>query len=106
MITDQIFHFHFDVDSYETPCQALAIVNATQPRMFSELLWFSCQVTSDSLRQAPVYGISQATVLECVPSPGHLPNPGIEPASPALACGFFTTGPPGKHFLCYLLPTK
>ena len=30
------------------------------------------------------------------PSPGHLLNPGIEPASPALADGFFTTEPPGK----------
>ena len=32
------------------------------------------------------------------PSPGHLPNPGTEPASlmsPALAGGFFTTEPPG-----------
>ena len=35
------------------------------------------------------------------PSPGDLPNPGIEltsPVSPALAGGFFTTGPPGKTF--------
>ena len=30
------------------------------------------------------------------PSPGDLPNPGIEPTSPALADGFFTTEPPGK----------
>ena len=30
------------------------------------------------------------------PSPGDLPNPEIEPTSPALAGGFFTTGPPGK----------
>ena len=29
-------------------------------------------------------------------SPGDLPNPGIEPESPALAGGFFTTEPPGK----------
>ena len=29
--------------------------------------------------------------------PGDLPNPGIEPVSPALAGGFFTTVPPGKH---------
>ena len=31
--------------------------------------------------------------------PGDLPNPGIKyasPVSPALACGFFTTKPPGK----------
>ena len=36
--------------------------------------------------------------LPCPPS-GHLPNPGIEPASlmsPALASGFFTTSAPGK----------
>ena len=26
-----------------------------------------------------------------------LPGPGIEPKSPALASGFFTTEPPGKH---------
>ena len=29
-------------------------------------------------------------------SPGDLPDPGIEPASPALEGGFFTTEPPGK----------
>ena len=27
---------------------------------------------------------------------GDLPDPGIKPASPALAGGFFTTEPPGK----------
>ena len=36
---------------------------------------------------------------------GDLPSPGIEPSSPALAGGFFTTEPPGKslfnfQFLC------
>ena len=31
-------------------------------------------------------------------SPGDLPNPGAEPESPALAGGFFTSGPPGKLF--------
>ena len=30
-----------------------------------------------------------------VPSPGDLPNPGIEPASPALAGRFFAIEPPG-----------
>ena len=33
------------------------------------------------------------------PSPGYLPDPGIEPESPGLAGGFFTTEPPRKpHF--------
>ena len=31
-----------------------------------------------------------------IPSPGDLPNPGIEPTSPELAGGFFTTKPLGK----------
>ena len=30
------------------------------------------------------------------PSPGDLPNPGIESMPPALAGRFFTTEPPGK----------
>ena len=32
-------------------------------------------------------------------SPGDLPNSGIEPTSPALAGGFFTTEPPGKPYV-------
>ena len=31
-----------------------------------------------------------------IPSPGDLPNPGMEPTSPALAGRFFTTELPGK----------
>ena len=31
------------------------------------------------------------------PSPGDLPDPGIEPMSPASAGGFFTTAPPGNE---------
>ena len=45
--------------------------------------------------------------LPC-PSPGYLPNPGIEPMSfmsPALAGGFFTTEPPGKP-LCSSITTN
>ena len=30
------------------------------------------------------------------PPPGDLPDPGIEPVSPAFADRFFTTEPPGK----------
>ena len=33
------------------------------------------------------------------PSPGNLPDPEIEPRSPALAGEFFTTEPPGKPLL-------
>ena len=38
------------------------------------------------------------------PSPGDLPNPGIESTSPALADGVFTTEPPGE--LRVLLPSS
>ena len=34
-------------------------------------------------------------------SPGDLPDSGIEPKSPTLAGGFFTTEPPGNAMLCY-----
>ena len=39
------------------------------------------------------------------PSPGDFSNPEINPVSPALACGFFTTAPPGKpdHIFTYHL---
>ena len=33
--------------------------------------------------------------LPC-PPPEHLPDPGMEPASPALTGGFFTNDPPEK----------
>ena len=45
-----------------------------------------------------VHGILQARILEwvAVPSPGNLPNPGIEPSSPALRADALTSEPPGK----------
>ena len=45
-----------------------------------------------------VHGISQARILEqvAISFSEDLPHPGIEPVSPALAGGFFTTEPPGK----------
>ena len=33
--------------------------------------------------------------------PGNLPDPGIEPLSPALAGEFFTTKPPGKFYFYF-----
>ena len=45
-----------------------------------------------------VHGILQARILEWVafPSPGDLPNPGIEPRFPALQADSLPTEPPGK----------
>ena len=36
------------------------------------------------------------------PSSGDLPDPDIEPVSPELAGGFFTTDPPGKLIILIL----
>ena len=48
-----------------------------------------------------VHGILQAIYWSGLPflSPGVHPDPGIEPRSPALAGGFFTTELPGKPLL-------
>ena len=51
-----------------------------------------CDPMVCSLPGSSVHGILQ-TILEWAPCPppGDLPDPGIEPASPALAGGFFIT---------------
>ena len=41
--------------------------------------------------------------LPC-PPPGDLPDPGMEPRSPALAGRFFTLAPPGKPMPVYIPP--
>ena len=57
-----------------------------------------------SLPGSSVHVISQAEYWSGVPfpSPGDLPDPGIEPVSPALVGGFFTTEQPGKSSYCLL----
>ena len=58
----------------------------------------SCNPVDCSLPGSSVCGISQAGILEWVTisPPGDLPDPGIEPAYPALASGIFTPEPPGN----------
>ena len=53
-----------------------------------------CDSTDRSLSDDCVHGIFQARTLEwvAIPTPGELPDPGIEPGSlvtPAMAGGFF-----------------
>ena len=38
------------------------------------------------------------------PSPGNIPNPGIDPTFPALAGGFFTTEPLGEAYYLGTIP--
>ena len=51
-----------------------------------------------------VYGVLQARILEWVPipSPGDLPNPGIEPGSPALQADSLPSKLSGKPILNYI----
>ena len=73
-----------------------------------------CLTLCDPMGYSPpgssVHGISQARILGELPfpSPGGLPDPGIEPTFPALAGEFFTIEPPGKaaeDMVVFTLPT-
>ena len=57
----------------------------------------SCLTLCDPMDNT-VQGILQARILEWepFPSPGDLPNPGIEPSSPAFQADALTSEPPGK----------
>ena len=55
----------------------------------------SCLTLCD-LMDYTVHGILQARILEPFPSPGDLPNPGIEPRSPALRADSLPAEPQGK----------
>ena len=65
---------------------------------FNQLCLTLCDPMDCSPPGSSVHGISQARILEWLPfpPPGDLPDPGIKPASPALAGGFFAIEPPGK----------
>ena len=57
-----------------------------------------CDLVDCSPPGSSVRGIFQARILEwvAIPFSRDLPDPGIEPASLAVAGRFFTTQPPGK----------
>ena len=51
-----------------------------------------------SLPGSSIHGISQAIILECVAIPfsRDVPDPGIEPGSPAVEADALTSEPPGE----------
>ena len=57
----------------------------------------SCPTLGDPLDYT-VHGIFQARILVwvAIPSPGDLPDPGIEPGSPELQVDSLPSEPPGK----------
>ena len=77
--------------------------NTTPLNMKKVLVAQSCPTLCDPIDCSPgssVYGISQTRILEwvAISYSRDLPDPGIEPTSPALESRFFTTVPPGKPF--------
>ena len=60
-----------------------------------------CDPMNSNLPGSSVHGILQARILEWVafPSPGNLPDPGIEPRSPTLQADSLPSEPPGKPSL-------
>ena len=62
----------------------------------------SCSTLCDPMDCSPsgssTHGTLQARILEWVPSPGDLPDPGIEPWSHALQADSLPSEPPGKSF--------
>ena len=76
----------------------------------------SCPILSDPMGCSPpgpfVLEFPRQVYESGLPflTPGDLPDPGIEPSSPALAGGFFTTAPPWQpkensslsHFIVFL----
>ena len=55
-----------------------------------------CDPMDCSLPGSSLHGILQARVLEWVPSPVDLPDPGIEPGSTTFQADVLTSEPPGK----------
>ena len=49
-----------------------------------------CDPVDCNLLGFSVHGILQARILEWVPAPGDLPNPGIEPRFPAMQAGMLS----------------
>ena len=58
----------------------------------------SCLTLCDPMNCTSVHGILQARILEGLlfPSPGDLPDPGIQPGSPALQADSLPSEPPRK----------
>ena len=101
---------HFLIDLYSENNKQLATYVCAQscPTLCGPMV---CSPPGSSVHG--IFSQEYCSRLLPFPSPGDLPDPGIEPASPALAARFFTTQPLGKpaynlttlyYSLCYDSP--
>ena len=91
----------------DAPAQMTSFFLEVRGRFYIPLLSlrFSCSAVPDS---ATPWTVTHQALLSMrfprqeswsgspFPSPGDLPDPGIQPMSPSLEGGFFTAEPPGK----------
>ena len=110
-----VFHCGADSLLWRTGCSLVVVCRFFLSLVVAcgfSLLWLWCTGSRGhglcSLRHTGSLG--EVRGLTCPTTCGILvPRPGIEPASPALEGGFFTTGPPGKSlaqlFLDDFLPS-
>ena len=85
-----VLEFRESLQSFTSKCN-FAVAHQSCPTV--------CDCADCSLPGSSVRGISQARILEWVlpfPSQWDLPNPGIEPRSPALQADSLLSEPPGK----------
>ena len=89
-----------------TSAQGCGVCTVRPPvcaHVFSRSVVFDSETLWTVACQAPLsIGFSRQEYWSELPfiPPGDLPDPGIEPVSPAKAGGFFTTEPPGKPCHC------
>ena len=69
--------------------------------LFAQLCLTICNPMDCSWPGSPVHGVLQARMLEwvAIPFSGDLPNPGVEPGSPALQADPLPSEPPGKPII-------
>ena len=69
--------------------------------LFTQLCLTLCNPMDCSWPGSPVHGVLQARMLEwvAIPFSGDLPNPGVEPGSPALQADSLPSEPPGKPII-------
>ena len=109
LVTTDHFHGHVEFDFGKINDQKFVLMGKVlSPRIFLFKNAFCCLVAKLCPTFLRPHGLQpprplcpwtyQARILEWVafPSPGDLPDPGIESASPALAGRCFTAEPPGK----------
>ena len=79
-----------------TRCLEYHLINT---RVVTQLCQTLCDSMDSSLWGSSVHGFSRQEYWNGLPfsSPGDLPDPGIEPRSPALQAAALPSKPPGKH---------